>query len=132
MYFAEVLARETTCLDGVADRAALDEWRRDVVRELMTPDSPYVLAMQPTSDVCRQADFLERWQELISATLNRVLVSERAENAPRSAEEPRIADVDVQKTALLIVAALNGGSMLSRVTQDRRPLIRHSISRFCP
>jgi hypothetical protein len=43
-YFAEVLARESACLAGVADGAMLASWRRGVVEELMTPQSPYVLA----------------------------------------------------------------------------------------
>src|SRR3954451_13787400 len=35
---------------------------------------------------------------------------------------PPKADVDAQKTAVLILAALRGGSTLSRIAQDPRPL----------
>jgi hypothetical protein len=45
-HFAEVLARESTCLAGVTDGAKLAGWRRRVVEELMTPRSPYALALR--------------------------------------------------------------------------------------
>ena len=123
-HFAEVLARETARLDRVADKAALEQWRRDVIRELVTPNSPYALAMCATSDLCRQADFLDRWRELIAATLHRLLRCDAGSDAPRAVAAAPIADVDLdaQKSAVLIVAALKGGSMLSRITGDRRSL----------
>jgi hypothetical protein len=50
-HFAEVLARESACLAGVTDGVELTGWRRQVVTELMTPQSPYALALLQTGDV---------------------------------------------------------------------------------
>lgn len=112
-YFAEVLARESACLSGVTDGAMLAGWRRCIVGELMTPQSPYALALRQTGDVCDRADFLDRWRELIAETVERL---------QRSRALCPTADVDAQKTAVLILAALHGGSTLSQLTQDPRPL----------
>jgi hypothetical protein len=121
-YFAEVLARESVCLAGVADEAMLACWRRRVVEELMTPRSPYVLALQQTDDVIERAEFLDQWRELIAETVDRLVQSDTTVDAPYpSAQAPR-ADVDAQKTAILILAALHGGSTLSQLARDARPL----------
>jgi hypothetical protein len=121
-YFAEVLARERTCLAGVTDRAMLASWRRGVVEELMAPRSPYVLALQQTGDAPGRADFLDQWRELIAGTVDRLLRSGTTEDAVRpSAPVPR-AGLDAQRTAVLILAALHGGTILSRIAQDPRPL----------
>jgi hypothetical protein len=121
-YFAEVLARERTCLAGVTDRAMLASWRRNVVEELMTPRSPYVLALQQTGDAPGRADFLDQWRELIAETVDRVLQSDTTEDTLRSTAPAPRADVSAQKTAVLILAALLGGSILSQLAQDPRPL----------
>jgi len=121
-YFVEVLARERACLAGVTDGAMLAGWRRGVVEELMTPQSPYVLALRQTGDVRDRADFLDRWRELIAETVDRLLQSgARGDTLCSSARGPK-ADVDAQKTAVLILAALCGGSTLSQVARDPRPL----------
>lgn len=120
--FAEVLARESACLAGVTDGAMLASWRRGVVGELMTPQSPYVLALRQTDDVHGRADFLDRWRELIAETVDRVLQSGAAgETLCSSAQAPKV-DVDAQETAVLILAALHGGSILSQLAQDPQPL----------
>jgi hypothetical protein len=109
-YFAEVLTRESARLSAVTDGTMLLCWRRTVVRELMTPQSPYVSALQPADDVCEQADFLDRWRELISRAVERL---------PRSA--PEIAG-GAHQTAVLILAALLGGGALAQLARDRGPL----------
>jgi hypothetical protein len=54
-HLAELLARESAYLAGVADKAMLMRWRRDVVEEHMTPQSPYALGLQQTDDVADRA-----------------------------------------------------------------------------
>ncbi|NMO55245.1 hypothetical protein HH310_29180 [Actinoplanes sp. TBRC 11911] len=110
-HFAEVLAREDARLSGVVDRAMLACWRRDVVQELMTPRSPYALALRPAADMREQADFLDRWRELIAGTVERLLRS-----------ETQCPSVDAHRTAVLILAALRGGRTLAQLAGDRRPL----------
>ncbi|MEV4175422.1 hypothetical protein [Nonomuraea sp. NPDC049709] len=121
-HFAEVLARESASLSGVTDRAKLASWRRRVVKELMTPQSPYVLALRQSGDVPERADLLDRWCELIAEMLDRLLQSGTAGGSPCSSAQTSRADIDVQKTAVLILAALHGGSTLSQIAQDPWPL----------
>lgn len=121
-HFAEILARESACLAGVTDGAKLASWRRRVVEELMTPLSPYVLAIRQTGDVPDRADFLDRWRELIAETVDRLLQSGTRGNTHFSSGQTRRADVDAQETAVLILAALHGGSTLSQIAQDPWPL----------
>lgn len=121
-HFAEVLARESACLAGVTDGAKLAGWRRRVVRELMTPQSPYVLALRQTGDVPDRADFLGRWRGLIAQTVDRLLHSSTPGDTNCSSAQPWRDDIDAQQTAVLILAALHGGGTLSHVAQDPRPL----------
>ncbi|AWS44162.1 hypothetical protein DKM19_25220 [Streptosporangium sp. 'caverna'] len=121
-HFAEVLARESACLAGATDGAMLAGWRRRVVKELMTPRSPYVLALRQTGDVPERADFLDRWRELIAETVDRLLQSGSTGDIPWPPAQAPKADVDPQKTAVLILAALHGGSTLSQIAQDPWPL----------
>jgi hypothetical protein len=121
-HFAEVLARESGCLAGVTDGAMLASWRRRVVEELMTPRSPYVLALRQRGDVPERADFLDCWRELIAEALDRLLKSGATGNALCSSAQTPRADIDAQKTAVLILAALLGGSTLSQIAQDPWPL----------
>lgn len=121
-HFAEVLARESACLAGVTDGAKLADWRRRVVEELMTPRSPYVSALRQTGDVPGRADFLDRWRELLAETVDRLLRSGTTGDTRSSSGQTRRTDVDAQKTALLILAALHGGSTLSQITKDPWPL----------
>jgi hypothetical protein len=117
-HIAEVLARESACLAGVTDGAKLADWRSRVIKELMTPSSPYARALRQTGDASDRADFLDRWCELIAEALERLLRS-CARGGVRCTSAQT---VDVQKTAVLILAALHGGSTLSAVEQDPRPL----------
>ena len=72
-HFAEVLARESVCLAGVTDGPKLNNWRGRVVEELMTPRSPYALALRHTGDVPDRAEFLDRWRGHIEEAVNRLL-----------------------------------------------------------
>jgi hypothetical protein len=121
-HFSEVLARESDCLARVTDEAKLACWRRRIVDELMTLGSPYALALRPTGDVRDRAAFLDRWRDLIAAAVNR-LPQSRAPKAPNGfstqSERP---GVDGQEAAILILAALHGGSTLSQIAQDPWPL----------
>jgi hypothetical protein len=121
-HFAEVLAREGAYLAGVTDGTMLAGWRRHVVEELMTPRTPYALALRQTGDVPDRADFIDRWRGLIAEAVDRLLQSGATGNAPCSSSQAPGADVDAQKTAVLILAALHGGSTLSQLAQDPRPL----------
>jgi hypothetical protein len=116
-YFTEVLARESARLSEVGDGATLASWRRGVVEELMSPQSPYVLALRRTDDIRGQAEFLHRWRELIAIMVERLLRSGATlctSGAPSK--------IDVDNTAVLILAALRGGSALSQLARDSKPL----------
>jgi hypothetical protein len=121
-HIAEVLARESACLAAVTDGAKLAAWRRRVVKELMTPSSPYQLALRQTDDVHARADFLDQWRELIAETVDRLLQSGTAGGRHCMSDRTRRVEVDARKIALLILAALQGGSTLSRIARDPRPL----------
>jgi hypothetical protein len=100
----------------------LASWRRGIVEELMTPQSPYVLALRRTDDICGQAEFLHRWRELIVKMVERLLRSGTSGATPcPSARAPKV-DVDAHNAAVLILAALRGGSALSQLARDPRPL----------
>ena len=121
-HFTEVLARESAYLAGVTDGTMLAGWRRRVVEELMTPRTPYALALRQTGDMPDRADFIDRWRGLIAETVDRLLQSGATGNTLCSSAQAPGADVDAQKTAVLILAALHGGSTLSQLAQDPRPL----------
>jgi hypothetical protein len=119
--FAEVLARESADLAQVADAPMLAGWRCRVVKELMTPQSPYALALRQTADVGDRADFLNRWRELIAETVDRLQQPSTAADTMRPEAQAQSGG-DGHKTAVLILAALYGGSILSQLAQDPRPL----------
>jgi len=121
-HFAEVLAHESAVLAGVTDAAKLAGWRRRVVQELMTPQSPYVLALRQAVDASDRADFLGRWRELIAETVDRLLQSSTRGDTNGSSVQPHRGDVDAEQAAVLILAALHGGGTLSQIAQDPRPL----------
>jgi hypothetical protein len=79
----------------------------------MTPQSPYVLALRQTGDVPDRADFLDRWRRLIAETVDRLLPSVKGNTLLfRADPEGRCRRPE---DAVLILAALHGGSILSRV-----------------
>lgn len=121
-HFSEVLARESAILAGVTDETKLACWRRRVVDELMTPQSPYMLALRPTGDIADRADFLGRWRGLIAEAVHRLLESDAPADPNCSSGQSRRCDIDAQETAVLILAALHGGSTLSQVANDSWPL----------
>lgn len=120
--FSEVLAREGASLAQVTDEAKLACWRRRVVGELMTPGSPYALALRPTGDMLDRADFLDRWRSLIAEAVDRLPQCPGPGGPMGSSSQSRRRGVDAQEAAMLILAALHGGATLSQVAQDPRPL----------
>lgn len=120
--FSEVLARESASLAQVTDEAKLAAWRRRVVEELMTPGSPYALALRPTGDMPDRADFLDRWRSLIAEAVDRLPQSRAPEGPKGPSAQFRRRGVYAQEAAMLILAALHGGNTLSQVAQDPWPL----------
>ncbi len=110
--FAEVLAEETIALAAVADAVALGQWREHLVNQATTADSAYTKVLRLAGDPPDRAVFLARWRDLIAAALRRVV----------SAEAPRGAEIDLDQTAVSILAALYGGTILSRLAKDSSPL----------
>jgi hypothetical protein len=88
----------------------------------MTPRSPYALALRQTGDAPEQDDFLGRWRGLIAEAVDRLRRPGEIEGTNHLVSRTRSIDVDPQKTAVLILAALHGGSTLSHVAQDPWPL----------
>lgn len=121
-HFAEVLAREGARLAEVSDRATLADWRAEVVKEILTPRSSYALALRQASDAPERDDFLEQWRALITGAVARVMGAGRARSADGSTSCATECEVDPQKTAVLILAAIHGGNTLSLVAQDPSPL----------
>jgi hypothetical protein len=67
-----------------------------------------------SGDLKARARFLDSWRGLIAGTIDKVL---EADPSSRS-----LADSDPHRTAVLVLAALHGGSTLSQVAQDPWPL----------
>ncbi|SFD00331.1 hypothetical protein SAMN04487968_1205 [Nocardioides terrae] len=120
--FAGVLATESVCLAAVTDGATLAEWRHRVVKEVMTPQSPYAIALRQAGDVRDRAEFLARWRQLIADAIARVVPCAAARPSDGATGESGPAVVDPQRTAVLILAALHGGCTLSQLAQDQWPL----------
>ncbi|MGM7423108.1 hypothetical protein [Cellulosimicrobium sp. CpK407] len=110
--FAEVLVREATALDAVADSADLDQWRRALVDLATNAETAYARVLRPTGDPQERADFLASWGDLIAAALARVLTNEHREHL----------GIDVRQMAVSVLAALYGGTILSRVARGSQPL----------
>lgn len=110
--FADVLAQEVSVLAGVTDTAGLARWRRRLVEQVISPQSPYATVVQQVGDPRERAAFLDRWRDLIASALGRL----------HAADALACAEIDVQQAAVSILAALYGGAVLSRVAKDVRPL----------
>lgn len=121
-HYAEVLARESACLAEIVDEVMLARWRRRIVDELMVPRSPYALALQQSEDVVERAEFLDRWRGLIAEAVDRLVRSRTMADAEWLSVHGRKIDVDAQKSAVLVLAAILGGTTLSQLAQDSRPL----------
>lgn len=121
-YFTEVLACESARMADVTDGETFACWRQHVVEELTNPHSPYALALQQSVALSERAEFLDQWQEIIAKTVGRMLQSSDSHDAPRFPTLATDANVDAQRTAVLILAALHGGSTLSRLARDSQPL----------
>jgi hypothetical protein len=110
--FAEVLAEETTALAAVADTGSLDRWRRTLVDRATSPSPAYAKVLRPEGDPRDRAVFLDRWRDLIAEALARVVAAD-AEGS---------AQIDTRQMAVSILAALHGGTILSRLAKDAGPL----------
>ncbi|WP_307610288.1 hypothetical protein [Pseudarthrobacter sp. W1I19] len=106
----------------VTDSETLNSWRKDLVEELMNPQSSYTLVLRERRGGRDRVDFLDGWCELIAETLDRLLQSGARGSIPCSPEAGTNARADTRKTALLILAALHGGGTLSQLAEDPRPL----------
>lgn len=122
-YFAEVLARESARLAEVRDGATLESWRHHLVAEVMTPRSRYVSALRQSDDeTSDRAEFLDQWRELLIQMIERVQRSRASDDVDNSARHSPTEDIDTEKTAVLILAALHGGVILTQLARDPQPL----------
>lgn len=113
-YFADVLAFEDLYLSNVNTPVQITLWRDRVVGELMNPHSPYSHVVRLTTATPERAHFLELWRSLLAKTVERLL-----------GPCPQVVDPD--RTAVLILAALHGGTTLSRVGNDPRGPINAAL-----
>lgn len=122
-YFAEVLARESARLAEVRDGATLESWRHQLVAEVITPRSPYVSALRQSDDeTSGRAEFLDQWRDLITQMVERVQRSRAFEDEEDSARYSPTQDIDSENTAVLILAALHGGVILTQLARDPQPV----------
>jgi hypothetical protein len=120
--FVQVLANESQSLTAVTDRAQLVEWRHRVVKEVMTPGSPYAAALRNTRDVHERADFLATWRDLIADAIGRTLLHDEPAPSVAPGHDAEGALGEPRKIAVLVLAALHSGCTLSHVAQDQWPL----------
>lgn len=119
--FTEVLAREEAVLAAAHDRVALRAWRRHLVAEVTDPQSPYASALGQVGDSGSiRAGFLEAWGRLIAGALERVIRQQVSDGRPGLRTARRRIDAD--RTAVLVVAAVHGGALLSRLSSEGRPI----------
>lgn len=122
--FAEVLAREGARLAEVRDVATLESWRRNLVTEAMTPQSPYVSALRQGDDeISARAEFLAGWRDLVIQMIERMQRSRASDDEEPPARRSPTEDTDTEKKAVFILAALHGGVILSQLALDPQPLI---------
>jgi hypothetical protein len=109
--FTEVLHQERARLARVVDGDSVSHWRRELIRDLGTPDSVYCRALRAAATDAERAEFNEEWCTLIADMVQRVA----ANAASATPADPR-------STAVLILASVHGGSRLSRLAQDNQLL----------
>jgi hypothetical protein len=122
--FAEVLDRENALLSAVHDAVALRSWRIHLVAEVIDPRSPYASALREVggsgSDV--RSGFLENWGRLIARALERAMSQQISDDRPDVQRRPGRRRIDADRTAVLILAAVHGGAVLSRLSLDSHPI----------
>lgn len=121
-YFAEVLYRERACLAGVTDAESLQRWRHHLLEETRTPTSPYLKALRQTGNAPDRAEFLDQWRDLIAQTVRQLPRFDASDEDAEASSQDLVVDVDAEKTAVVILAALLGGSILSQLAEDAQPL----------
>jgi hypothetical protein len=116
-----VLQAERRHLSRVTELDDFSAWREQLIAELLRPRSSYARAMELTSDASpqprnpeRYAHFLGQWSAMVADTIRRLQRSGVAQDA-----EP-------EDIATAILAAIHGGVLLARVSDDSQPL-RHAL-----
>ena len=112
-----VLQAERQNLSRVIELDDLYAWREQLIAELLRPHSSYAQAMEPTSGVWQRprdpelyAHFLDRWSAMVADTIRRLQCHGFAKGA-----QPK-------DMATAILAAIHGGVLLARVSDDAQPL----------
>jgi hypothetical protein len=101
----EVLAREQARLARVQETSELTVWRDSLIDEVTNPRSSYMVAMEASIELRERVRFLERWAEYLAGMVGRLN-----------------RDADATGMASLILAAVHGGAILSRLTSNRQAL----------
>jgi hypothetical protein len=116
--YEAVLLREWRNLSGVAAVCDLYRWRDELLAELVRPESPYARVIARSLGTGkgpqhspRHADFLDRWSGIVTRTIQRLQRS----GAVTSRQLP-------SDLAAAILAAIHGGVLLARVTNDEEVL----------
>ncbi|HTN55169.1 MAG TPA: hypothetical protein VLZ82_03215 [Microbacterium sp.] len=121
--FAEVLAREEALLAAAHDPGALRTWRTHLVAEVTDPESPYASALGRAG--CGDSDragFLEAWKRLIAAALERIAGQQASDDGSTGRCGTAGRRIDADRTAVLVLAAVHGGVVLSRLSSHGRPI----------
>ncbi|MGI5191661.1 hypothetical protein ACQEVI_26205 [Promicromonospora sp. CA-289599] len=87
-----------------------------MIREVMDRQSPYAQALRRGHGADRQNEFIQSWQALIAAALERIAAG------CDTGAGPAAASGRVEKVATAILAALHGGATLSWLAQDAQSL----------
>lgn len=116
--YGAVLNHEHQHLRRAAGVRDLYRWRDRLIAELVRSESPYARALVPTSsmggrphDTARYAAFLDRWSTIVAETIQRL----QQGGAVTSLQAP-------EELATAILAAIHGGVLLARVTDDVKAL----------
>lgn len=119
-----MLAREDALLSTAHDAGALKTWRTHLVAEVTDPRSPYASALRQVCDSasCTRSGFLEHWTDLIAKALERVLSQHVCDERSSAKRRPARRRIDADRTAVLVLAAVHGGAVLSRLSRDGGPI----------
>lgn len=116
--YGVVLHHEHRLLRAAAGVDDLFRWRDRLVAELTRPESTYARVMLPASGTAMRPDdampyavFLDRWARIVEETIHRL----QRLGAVAKQQPP-------EDLATAILAAIHGGVLLARVTDDVRAL----------
>lgn len=117
--FRAVLDAEERWLSAAVHSGDFARWRSRVIREVMDDRSPYAQALRRGHGADRQDEFIQSWQALIAAALERTAAGCGTGAGPATAS---VVPGRLEKVAIAILAALHGGAALSWLAQDARSL----------